>query len=195
MPKAALYHKKGLEAQALETKLKEAVDGIESGLYKNSRHAGKQLGLSYSTIWRRLKGKSTGRVDGHAGQQLLTPSQEKVLVNWVKWLGFTGLPLSKRTIAPKLEELCGRRPSRNWVYRFVQRHPDCMLRRPARLDAKRARAFNFTTVNKHFEQLQKLFDNEDIPLENLHNFDEIGIQLGGGRKSSGEHFFFGAADR
>ena len=63
------------------------------------------------------------------------------------------------------------------------------------MDVKHAWAFNFTTVNRHFEQLQKLFDDEGIPLQNLHNFDEIGIQLGGGQKSSGEQFFFGAADR
>jgi hypothetical protein len=70
-----------------------------------------------------------------------------------------------------------------------------MLGRPARLDPKRAHAFNSTTVNKHFEQLQNLFDGENIPLQNVYNFDEIGIQLGGGRKGSGEQFFFGAADR
>jgi hypothetical protein len=32
-------------------------------------------------------------------------------------------------------------------------------------------------------------------LRNLHNFDEIGIQLGGGCKGTGELFFFAVQDR
>jgi hypothetical protein len=40
-------------------------------------------------------------------------------------------------------------------------------------------------VNAYFEQLQKVLDEHEIPWENLYNMDEIGIQLGGGRKGTG----------
>ena len=110
MPKAAVYHKKGLVAQDFKAKLKDAVNGIQNGTYKSSCNAAKQLNLNHITIWRHLMGKSASWVDSHAGQQLLTPPQEKVLVNWVKWLGFTGL-LSKHTIGLKVEALCGGKPS------------------------------------------------------------------------------------
>ncbi|KAI0344631.1 hypothetical protein BDW22DRAFT_1406244 [Trametopsis cervina] len=47
----------------------------------------------------------------------------------------------------------------------------------------------------HFKKLQAIFREREIPWENLHNADEIGMQLGGGRKGSGELYFFAAADR
>ncbi|KAI0311471.1 hypothetical protein OF83DRAFT_1036691, partial [Amylostereum chailletii] len=56
-------------------------------------------------------------------------------------------------------------------------------------------AFNFTTVNHHFKLLQCLLDDEDIPACNIHNYDEIGIQMGGGRKGTGELFFFATRDK
>ncbi|KAJ7026495.1 hypothetical protein C8F04DRAFT_966364, partial [Mycena alexandri] len=57
-------------------------------------------------------------------------------------------------------------------------------------------AFNFTTVQKHFALLQDTLDNDGnpIPASNIYNFDEIGIQIGGGRKGSGEQFFYGTND-
>ncbi|KAJ6552307.1 hypothetical protein DFH09DRAFT_832464, partial [Mycena vulgaris] len=58
-------------------------------------------------------------------------------------------------------------------------------------------AFNFATVQRHFELLQEVLDNNGNPIPdcNVYNFDEIGIQMGGGRKGTGEQFFYGAADR
>ncbi|KAG1825397.1 hypothetical protein EV424DRAFT_1284807, partial [Suillus variegatus] len=53
-----------------------------------------------------------------------------------------------------------------------------------------AQQFNFTIVNKHFENIQHIFNNNDIPFCNVFNFDEIGIQLGGGHKTNGKLFFF-----
>ncbi|KAK0485522.1 hypothetical protein EDD18DRAFT_1083217, partial [Armillaria luteobubalina] len=63
------------------------------------------------------------------------------------------------------------------------------------LDPKHAKAFNFTTTNTHFQLLQKTIDLESVPLSNIYNFDELSIQLGSGRKSTGEEFFFGSEDQ
>jgi hypothetical protein len=197
MPRGKIYRQQGLKLEDDEALIQQAVKGVKDGTYKSCNDAAKKLGImsKYTTIWRRHNGKTTARVKAHMRQQLLNSSQEKVLVNWIKWLGFTGVPLSKKTIAPKVQALCGRKPSRRWVIRFLRRHPECTLGRPAGLDPKRARAFNFTTSNKHFERLQGVFDDGDIPLRNLHNLDEIGVQLGGGRKGTGELFFFAIRDK
>ncbi|KAJ7189219.1 hypothetical protein C8R46DRAFT_845440, partial [Mycena filopes] len=58
-------------------------------------------------------------------------------------------------------------------------------------------AFNFTTVQHHFQLLQGVLDNggKPIPDCNIYNYDEIGIQIGGGRKGTGKQFFYGAGDR
>jgi hypothetical protein len=98
--------------------------------------------------------------------------------------------------APKITALCGRKPSRRWIYRFLRRHPDCTLGRPA-LDSKRAHAFNFATAQKHFSIFQEALDNNGnpIPASNIYKFDEIGIQIGGRRKGSGEQFLYAHDDR
>ncbi|KAG2089137.1 uncharacterized protein F5147DRAFT_658493 [Suillus discolor] len=36
------------------------------------------------------------------------PKPGQNITNWIKWLKATGIPLSKCTIAPKVESLCGR---------------------------------------------------------------------------------------
>jgi hypothetical protein len=50
--------------------------------------------------------------------------------------------------------------------------------------------FNYTVVKEHFERLDAVFKEHGIPWENVYNMDEKGIQLGGGRKSNGQNFFF-----
>ncbi|KAJ7353299.1 hypothetical protein DFH08DRAFT_634882, partial [Mycena albidolilacea] len=51
----------------------------------------------------------------HMTSQLLNEPQEKILISWIKFLGVTGIPLSKYTIAPKVTSLCGCKPSCCWI--------------------------------------------------------------------------------
>jgi hypothetical protein len=139
MTKAAAYRKRGLRLQKSERKIQEAVDGVKTGRFKNCNDVALKLGLKWLIIWRHVNGKTSSRTNGHLSQQLLSVAQEKVLKNWIKWLGYTGLPISKQTVQPKVEALCGWKPSWHWIYRFLQRNPDCMLGRSAGLDPKRCR--------------------------------------------------------
>lgn len=195
MPSRKGYLVRGKQSQAREEQLRNAVDGIRSGRFKDCKDAAKQLKIPHTTLWRRFTEKSKAHSKAHMRQQLLNNEQEQVLVNYATWLGMAGTPLSKRTIGPKVEALCGRKPSRRWICRFLARHPECILGRPTGLDPKRARNFNFATVDKYFKKLQQIFDTHKISWSNIYNLDEIGIQLGGGRKSTGELFLFSANDR
>src|SRR5947209_8325070 len=103
---------------------------------------------------------SESQAKRHIHQQLLTLAQEMVLATWIKFLGFIGFPLSKRTIGPKVQALCRQKPSRCWIIRFLSCNPECTLRQPASLDPQHAKAFNFTTVSHHFNMLQDLFDSK-----------------------------------
>ncbi|KAH7927231.1 hypothetical protein BV22DRAFT_983905, partial [Leucogyrophana mollusca] len=47
----------------------------------------------------------------------------------------------------------------------------------------------------HFKKLQEVFNKDDILLQNILNYNVIGIQLGGGCKSTGEQFFFAHLDK
>lgn len=180
-----------------EALIKKAIDGIRDGTYIDCQAAANAIGNPSLrlTIWRRMTGRTKRRRKAHQSQQLLTDIQEEVLINYAKFLSLSGFPLSKRTIAPKVQALCGKRPGRFWVYRFLDRHPECTLGRPTGLDPKRAKCFNFTNVDLHFKRLQAVIIEHGIPWENIHNLDEIGIQLGGGRKSTGELFIFQMTDK
>ena len=176
--------------EARESALRAAQESIEQGHHKSFQKAAQDFNIPVSTLRRRILFNSRPPKEAHSNQQLLNLAQEKVLVDWLQYLGLTGHAASKRTVGPKVFDLCGKNPSKRWVSRFVQRHPDLVLGRPCGLDPKRAQAFNFTTCNHHFKLLGDFLEKHNIPWENVYNMDEKGIQLGGGRKGNLEKLFY-----
>jgi hypothetical protein len=150
--------------------------------------------VPYHTLRSRFQGRHHPYRDAHTSQQLLTPAQEEVLVEWITFLGSTGHPLSKCGIRHKACALCGVKPSPSWIYSFLDRHLEVKLSKPSGLDPKCAQAFNRTVVADFFTLLKGLIDEHQIPLENIWNMDEKGCQLGGGRKNSAQKYFFLAAN-
>ncbi|KAJ7462593.1 hypothetical protein FB451DRAFT_1404380 [Mycena latifolia] len=152
----------GLKLKKAENKVQEVVIGICSGVYKNAHNAAEALQIpqKQATIHRRLT------------------STERVLAGWVKFYGFAGLPLSRKTIAAKVHKLCGKIPGLHWLDCFLRRHPDCSTGHPLGLDPKRAQAFNPMNVKAHFNWLEKEFANDGrpIPARNIYNMDKVGIQ-------------------
>jgi hypothetical protein len=69
------------------------------------------------------------------------------------------------------------------------------LTRGSGLDPKRAQAFNFTEVQKHFDLLKDTLKANNIPWRNVYNMDEKGIQMGGGRKGARTKYFFVKEDQ
>ena len=81
-------------------------------------------------------GKTKNRQDAHKHQQLLSAEQKKVLVDWIQYLSSTGHLLSKWTIQKKAEDICGKKPSQNWIPLFLGQNPDIKLGKPSGLDPK-----------------------------------------------------------
>ena len=94
--------------------------------------------MNYYTLRNQFLGLTWRPSEAHEGQQILNNAQEKALVDWLIYLGYTGHAVSKHTIGPKVEALCGRIPAKTWLRGFLERHPDLMLGRPTGLDPKRA---------------------------------------------------------
>ncbi len=94
-----------------------------------------------------------------------------------------------------VEELCGQSPSEKNFKAFIEHNPDLILGHPSGLDPKRAQAFNYPSVKAHFDLLQDTINLNDMPTCNIFNMDEIGIQIGSGRKRLGELFFYGVGDQ
>ncbi|KAI0311470.1 hypothetical protein OF83DRAFT_1068739, partial [Amylostereum chailletii] len=101
--------------------IQRVVTGVKDGTYENAMDAAHALDMKpqYSTIRRHLLEKTKPQVHAHLHQQLLTCIQERILCNWIKYLGYASIPLSKKTISLKVQALCGRTPSCCWVHRFL----------------------------------------------------------------------------
>jgi hypothetical protein len=141
MAKGCQYHQKSKAAAAKEEMIQEAAFAYQAGDYTSIAAAADTFGISIlprTIVWCRVHNKSRSHHLAHMTQQLLNLNQEIVLENWIKWLGITSIPLSKHTIAPKVQALCGRKPSQHWIQRFLGRHPECTLGHPLGLDPKHA---------------------------------------------------------
>ncbi|KAJ7756903.1 hypothetical protein B0H14DRAFT_2634961 [Mycena olivaceomarginata] len=73
-----------------EDKGQQAVLGLQDGTYKNPAQAAQALGIpkKAATIRRQAKGISKPRLGSQINLQLLTPIQEAVLAEWIKFYGF-----------------------------------------------------------------------------------------------------------
>ncbi|KIJ25042.1 hypothetical protein M422DRAFT_147688, partial [Sphaerobolus stellatus SS14] len=78
---------------------------------------------------------------------------------------------------------------------FINLHPEISAYRARPLDPKRARAFNPGTINNYFDLLANTISHYNIPVENIYNTDEKGVQLGGGKKSSSTQRIFATGSR
>jgi hypothetical protein len=143
--------------------------------------------IPLQTLRDRKNGRTKPYRRAHGGQQRLTPEGEAVLVAWLQLWADTARPVSISRIQRIARDLAGGKVGKNWVYRFLERHPELKLGKPSGLDPKRAQAFNETTVTSHFEQLKKAL-YPGLKPSNLYNMDEKGCQRGGGRRIRNQKF-------
>jgi len=162
-----------------------AVNDVRAGA--SVKKAAATWKIPTQTLRDRIKGKTRPRPQAHAEQQILSPEGEVVLVAWIQLWADTARPVSISRIQRIARDLSGGKVGKNWVYRFLARHPELKLGKPSGLDPKRAQAFNETTVRDHFEQLAKAL-YPGIKPSNLYNMDEKGCQRGGGRRIRNQKF-------
>jgi len=190
-----------------EARISLAKEAFQKGQHSSMMKAAKAYNIKehYFTLRRRIKGTAVPKKEAHADQQLLSPAEESVLVDWMRYLALTGHPLNKRTIRPKVKALLSakgfvdkedKHPSKKWIRRFMKRHmPELKTGRGSGLDPKRAKAFNYATVHAHFMLFKETVEKHNIPWRNIYNMDEKGIQMGGGRKGTRTKYFFGSDDK
>jgi len=144
---------------------------------------------SRSTIWRHARGKPT-RSDKAAGQQYLTPSEEKAVVEHalrmyergfpipVKFLG-TIAHIIKRQRSSIFQSLAAddgiRPPGKNWPQGFYKRHLELQARKVRPLDW--ARHDIYDKVVGWFTLIGKELSNPAVLQENVYNMDETGVLL------------------
>jgi Tc5 transposase DNA-binding domain len=194
MPWEELHPFKSFSGPKRELIIREGVDLYHNQAKPNLSAVKQFLDTKYKTnvclgtIRNRASGAHRNARKGHEAQQLLSPIQENILIEWITLLSDTGHCISKRTLRKKAEVLCGRKPGQTWIRSFLSRHTEIVLGKPSGLDPKRAQAFNKPTVKRHFELLEAIIEKYGIPPENIYNMDEKGVQRGGGRKVQAQKF-------
>ena len=119
----------------------------------------------------------------HQSQQLLSPSQEGVLHDWIEFHALVAKPLDIECLQCLVADLAGRPPGQNWIYWYKRHWPQLAYSRPGGLDPKQAQNFNPSNVAGFYELLKAVYDVcPNFPPQHIWNMDEKGLQLGRGCK-------------
>lgn len=180
----------------MESRLAEAVLGVQNGKYKSSYEAAKELGLSKDTVTRRVKGGSS-RSEARQLQQKLSAVQENVLLKWIKQLTISGYSPGHQLLKELAEELRSKRtynldcPSfdslelppqhllgHEWVPRFIKRHPHLTVVIGRRIESVRMDGATRETCSTWFDAYQKAIQDYGIEKKDEYNMDESGHSIG-----------------
>jgi hypothetical protein len=105
--------------------ISKAIDGIESGRFKNCSQAAIAFGVDRTAIKRRMKGITRPRKEADSlFRQCLTSTQEQVLIKQINSLTNKGMPPTSQIVKNLAEEIRGKELGKNWVGQFVKRHSD-----------------------------------------------------------------------
>ncbi|XP_044718790.1 helix-turn-helix, psq domain-containing protein [Hirsutella rhossiliensis] len=139
------------------------IDVTKNGL--SQYRAAQKYDIPQQSISDRLKGQ-VALADQIQPRQLLSKSQEARLVSWILRQESLGYAPPTRTVG------------RNWVSKFINRHPDIKNKRGRRQEANRFNAFTPRAVHWFFDIREKEYGW--IKPENTVNVDEGGIMSGFG---------------
>src|SRR5438045_3276265 len=73
---------------------------------------------------------------------------------------------------------------KQWVYRFLKKHPELDARLARNYDAQRAKNEDPKIINKWFQCVQQMREEYGILDEDVYNFDETGFAMGVARAGS-----------
>lgn len=137
-----------------------------------------------------LADKVTGNHGGKYGKQpALSAEDEKLLAEYVKYMGSINYPLSvsdikvfassiaKRSSNPHCFLECG--PTEKWWRGFKKRHPELTVRKPDKLDRRRNAMAKKSIVASHFDKLEALLEENGLSKKSSHifNVDESGMEM------------------
>ncbi|KAM4062366.1 Tc5 transposase DNA-binding domain-containing protein [Hirsutella rhossiliensis] len=158
-------------------------DVTKNGL--SQYRAAQKYDIPQQSISDRLKGQ-VALADQIQPRQLLSKSQEARLVSWILRQESLGYAPSHSQIRACVEAVMKqlnneRTVGRNWVSKFINRHPDIKNKRGRRQEANRFNAFTPRAVHWFFDIREKEYGW--IKPENTVNVDEGGIMSGFGLDS------------
>lgn len=165
-----------------EEVIQRALQDVARRRYRSYRAAAKAHNLPKSTLTDRAKSTQTRR-KARESQQILSSEQEDLLVRWILELERTGNAPNHeqlRQMAALVSVISGGVGviGKNWVPRFLQRHPEVHTKRGVTIAAERVRDITSASLSSWFDNLRKLILERKIQPANIWNVDETGNALG-----------------
>ena len=138
------------------------------------RAAAETHGIAFSTLRDRIQGATT-RVQSHTAQQLLTPIDKKAVLRWIADLENTKFPPRIDHVRQAATLLAGKPPGKNWITRFLNRHPHLAAKLTSPIEKDRVEAMTAEIVRRHFGDLLKLL--ERVEPRDTWNMNEKGFLI------------------
>jgi DDE superfamily endonuclease/Tc5 transposase DNA-binding domain len=166
-------------AKYTEYDIGQAILAVTNG--QSIKSAALQWGIPRTTLHGRLHGRES-RNEAFAGQQRLSPAQEKSLTQWILMQSDLGLPpthaqikqFTTRILAVKGDhEPLGKR----WMQAFLRRNPSLRTQRAHSRESARINGATTEVIRPWFNRLH-ISEIHTIKPENRYNMDEAGIMEG-----------------
>jgi Tc5 transposase DNA-binding domain/helix-turn-helix, Psq domain len=157
------------------------------------RAIAKEFEVPRSTLQDRLDGK-LARNQAHKPLMHLTKVEETELVHWITTISQRGYAPRYHTIRELAEIIRDQRVlgvndddvqlvnydsiGRNWVSRFLSRHPELKSARRKCIEAARIKDVSVERLIKWFEDLRRVVEGHNIESKNIYNMDESGFAIG-----------------
>ena len=188
-----MTRRKNTESVAVEARIQEAIQALKKNSKYKLRTAAKDFDVPRSTLKDRFHGKKP-RNKAHEDDMNLTHHEETELVHWITTLTARGYAPRYRTVQELAELIRNRRVfgvndatiqlvtyesfGRDWVARFMSRHPQLESARRKCIEAARIKDVSVERLMKWFEDLQQVIDEHKIEPHNIYNMDESGFAIG-----------------
>jgi 4-hydroxybenzoate polyprenyltransferase len=166
-----------------ESTLQLAITAYQQGQFASIRATATAYQIPVATLHRRIRGLTTTRRNAHESQQLLSQTQEDLVVRWIldcKRVGYSITHAQLIQFTRLISSSTGGPSSvgHNRSQRFLQRHPELRTKVGKKIDHLQ---FDNTTperLNDWFNRLHLVITESKVKPENIYNVDETGIALG-----------------
>ena len=165
--------------------IKNACNRLQQGQFASIRKAAEAYGVHYSTVRRRLRGAKARKL-AHVHQQFWTPAEERWTVR-LEEFGFPprvshvkeAIALLKLGLEEEAIEGCFERATgKNYLTRFLNRHPDLVSKLSSNFDKRRIKQSDSGVIQRHFARVQQVRKKYSIMERETYNMDKKGFRQG-----------------
>jgi len=181
----------------LQQRYEATLKGLDTGVFSSLQKAAEDCGLRKSSLGHWKNGRQIREIAPQK-QQTFIPAAEKGIVKWTLKLDDFGFSpriyhligmvkhlakLDFQRQVPVCNFAQGKNPAqhnlieKNWITRFLNRHPILAARFASRNDSQCAYASNPHAIQTHFHKLGKIMQAQQFSDKAITNVDETGFVL------------------